>query len=121
MRTTHTIAAIRSGNFNGMDWEAEYVITYSYVRGAAPIIHPADNADPGCPAEIEFVSISPGASDVGAFTDPAQRDLEEWAADWLDENRAAAIESAEDDMQPDPDYARDLALEYAYFARETED
>lgn len=109
MSTQHTITAVRAGYTNGMDWEAEYVITFNYLRGAAPIIHPADNADPGWPAEIEFVSVKPviGTVDAGAFTDLAQRDLDDWATEWLDENYTEAVDEAETDMQPDPDTAYD--------------
>lgn len=109
MSTQHSIVAIRSGHTDGMDWEAEYRIQFNYVRGADPIIHPADNADPGWPAEVEFVSVKPviGVVDAGAFTDLAQRELDQWAEDWLDENYVDAVEKAEDDMQPDPDAAYD--------------
>jgi hypothetical protein len=101
MMSTHKITVQRSGNHPTMgDWEAEYEITFEYRPGAAPIIHPADNADPGYPAEVEFVSISPGASDVGAFTDLAQRDLEDWADNWLQTDgydEALAIVAADDE------------------------
>lgn len=96
----HKIAALRSGFTNGMDWEAEYTIAFSFTPGAAPIIHPADDADPGYPAEVEFVSISPGAGDHGAFSDLAQKDLEAWATDWLQTDgydEALAIVASDDE------------------------
>jgi hypothetical protein len=102
----HKITAIRSGHTNGMDWEAEYTITYSYLPGAAPIIHPADNACPGWGPEIEYIRHEP-VSDYG----PAAENEAEWCKDWLDENAAECADSAEQDNQPDPDYARDLAIE----------
>ncbi len=112
MSTLHKITACRFGSHPTMgDWESEYTITFSYVRGAAPIMHPADKADPGWPAEIEFVSISPGAGDHGAFSDLAQRDLEDWAEDWLLDNEDECIVKAESDLEPDPDAARDKRID----------
>ncbi len=114
MATQHKITALRSGCQNGMDWEAEYEIAFSYTPGAAPIIYPADNADPGYPAEVEFVSINPGAGDHGAFSDLAQQDLEDWASDWLAENEADAIDRACGDIYADED-AREEARNNGQF------
>ena len=86
--TRHTVAATRSGSSRGMDWEAEYVITFTYAPGLAE-------------PELLFVAIDPGADDVGAFTDLAQKDLEDWAQEWLDENYAECLEIAERGREPD--------------------
>ena len=85
--TRHTVAATRSGSSRGMDWEAEYVITFTYAPGLAE-------------PELLFVAIDPGADDVGAFTDLAQKDLEDWAQEWLSENYAECIEIAERGREP---------------------
>lgn len=113
--STHKITAIRSGSHPTMgDWDADYEITFTYTPGAAPVIHPADTADPGYPAEAEFVSISPGAGDHGAFSDLAQKGLEDWARDWLqDEGYDEACAIAEQANQPDPDAARDARIDDA--------
>jgi hypothetical protein len=105
--TTHKIDAQRSGCTNGMDWDVEYVITFSYLPGA-----PDTHDEPGYGPEVDFVSISPDAGDHGGFTDLAQKHLEEWAADYLDEHHAECCAIAEADHEPDTDYARDLKAEY---------
>src|SRR5262249_52364200 len=51
-------------------------------------------------ASSQFVAIDPGADDVGAFTDLAQKDLEDWAQEWLSENYAECIEIAERGREP---------------------
>lgn len=110
--TRHRITAVRSGAHPTIgDWDQDYEITFTYLPGAAPIIHPADNADPGYPAEIEFVSIEPDADDHGVFSDIAQRWLIEWAKEWLDEHYYECIDHAEADRQPDPDAARDARID----------
>jgi hypothetical protein len=104
--TRHTIAACRSGSYNGMDYDNEYTITFTYLPGWA-----GDRDDPGYGPEIEFVSIDPPAADIGAFTDLAQADLIDWAKSWLDENAAECAEIAEQDSQPDPDDARQARID----------
>jgi hypothetical protein len=108
--TTHTITAVRSGSFNGMDWEAEYVITYDYVPAAPDWYDKSVGGpggwNPGHGAEISFISATP-LPDAGAFTDIAVKELQDWAAEWLDDNYAAAVDAAEQDSQPDPDAAYD--------------
>lgn len=89
--TQHTITATRSGTFNGMDWDADYIITFSIGTGT-----------------LEFVSVRPeiGTLDHGAFTDLAQQDLDDWARDWLDENRHECAKMAGgrvDDLPEDLD------------------
>ena len=84
--SAHKIIALRSGTYNGMDWDAEYEIAFEYRPGAAPIFYPIEKADPGHPAELELISVKPviGTLDHGAFTDLAQNELDCWAADWLE-------------------------------------
>ena len=115
--STHTILAIRSGTHPTMgDFENEHTITFGYRPGSPDTYDAARGGpggwDPGYPAEVEFISIEPGAGDHGAFSDLAQRWLEEWAADWLDEHHDECVEIAEHAREPDPDYARDMATEY---------
>jgi hypothetical protein len=92
--TTHRIDAVRSGTFAGMDFDNEYVITYRFATGL--------------PAEIEFVSITPGAGGNAPFPDLAQRDLEMWAADWLSDHYDEAVAVALADRAE----ARERAIEY---------
>jgi len=101
----HTIKTLQTGTHPTLgDWEVEYEITFEYRPGAAPIIHPADNADPGYPAEVEFLSIKPDAGDHGAFTDLAQEGLEDWARQWIEtDGYAEACSIAEDERQQGPD------------------
>lgn len=115
--SNHKITAARSGHHPSMgDWDEEFTITFSFTPGS-PDTYDASRGgpggwDPGYPAEVEFISIEPGASDVGVFTDLAQRDLESWAADWLQtDGYDAAIEVASRDMEPDPDAARDARID----------
>jgi len=108
---THKITAVRSGSHPTMgDWDAEYEITFSYVRGSRDDLS-VWPPEPGWAAEIEFVSITPDAGDHGAFSDIAQKWLVDWAVDWLDEHHDECVESAEQDMQPDPDAARDARID----------
>jgi hypothetical protein len=105
--TTHKIDAQRSGNHPTMgDWDADYVITFTCRPGA-----PDTFDEPGYGPEIDFVSISPGAGDHGAFTDLAQKDLEEWAADWLDEHLDECCAIAEADDARAADEAADMKRE----------
>jgi hypothetical protein len=113
MKTTHKIDVTRSGNSNGMDWEADYTITFNHVPGR-PEVRTLRNGDPGWPAdpaELEFVSISPDAGDHGGFTDLAQKDLEEWASNWLDENYDKALAVVERDDETAREYAAELKLD----------
>lgn len=108
--STHKITALRSGtDLSGCDWEAEYEITFRFTPGAPAILHPADNADPGYPAEVDFMSIKPGAGDHGAFSDLAQKWLEDWAQDWLQgDGYDEAVAIAADDEEAAREYAAEL-------------
>lgn len=81
--TRHTIAACRSGSYNGMDYDLDYEITFTCQPGVA-----------GGEPELQFVAIEPDAGDHGAFSDLAQKGLEDWARDWLDDNFDRALEKA---------------------------
>lgn len=97
----HKVTWLRFGtNLDGVDWDEEQVITFEYRPGSAPILYPPDCAHPGEPDSVEFISISPGAGDHGAFTDIAQKDLESDAADWLQGDgydEALAVVAADDE------------------------
>ena len=103
----HKITATRSGHTNGMDWEAEYTITFLY-RPAAPDFWSTAGGhwEQGYGLEIEYMSHDP-VSDYG----PAAENEAEWCKDWLDENAAECADSAEQDNQPDPDAARDARID----------
>lgn len=107
----HKITWHRSGSTNGMDWEDEQEITFEF-RAGRPAVMYLRNGDPGYPAdpdEIEFVSISPGAGDAGAFSDLAQQALEDEAQTWLSsEGYDAALEIAAADQQDAREYAAEL-------------
>jgi hypothetical protein len=107
----HKITWLRSGTTNGMDWEDEQEITFEF-RAGRPAKMYLRNGDPGYPAdpdEIEFVSISPGAGDHGAFSDIAQAQLESEADTWLSsEGYDAAVEIAASDAADAREYAADL-------------
>ncbi len=112
MATQHKITALRSGCVNGMDWEAEYTITFNYAKGSPDTYDKSRGGpggwDPGWAAEVEFISISPGAGDHGAFSGLAQQDLESWASDWLQTDgydEALAIVASDDES------AREYAAE----------
>lgn len=110
--TTHRVMAVRSGTTrSGMDFDLDYEITFSYLPGAGPILHPADDAEPGYPPSIDFVSIEPDVGDHGAFTDLAQKELAMWAQDWLSEHYEDLVDQAEMERLPDPDDARDRMIE----------
>lgn len=112
----HTIVALHYGHANGMDFENEYLITFDYTPSAPDFYNPAIGGpggwSPGNPAEVSFVSVEPviGTLDAGAFTDLAQRDLDDWAKDWIDENRPECIASAENDHQIEREVTRDDEL-----------
>ena len=112
----HKITACRSGSHPTMgDWDVEYVITYSYVPGS-PDTYDASRGgpggwDPGWAAEVEFISIEPDVGDHGAFTVLAQKDPQDWGANWLDEHYEECVMNAEEQSQPDPDAARDARIE----------
>jgi len=107
----HKISATRSGTINGMDVDNEYEIEFEY-RAGSPAVMYLRNGDPGYPAdpdELEVIKITPGAGDHGVFSDIAQRDLENWAQEWLetdglDEAMSIVIADAEDAR----DFAADL-------------
>ena len=105
--TRHKITATQSGTYNGMDYDIEYEITFIYTPGVDDTFD-----EPGYGPEVEMKSVEPDAGDHGAFSDLAQKELMEWAADWLDEHHDEVCDLAEAEREPDPDYARDLAAEY---------
>ena len=102
----HKINWYRSGSLNGMDWEDEQEITFEF-RPGRPEVRTLRNGDPGYPAdpdEVEFVSISPGASD-----DLVQQSLEAEAETWLSsDGYDAALEVVASDHEDARDYAIDL-------------
>ncbi len=108
----HTIIAARSGTQNGMDWEAEYRIRFVSTKGSPDYYNKAGGHwEQGWPAEIEFVSVEPmqGVLDHGAFTDLAQKDLDDWASEWLaEEGYADAMEVVASDDADAREYAAEL-------------
>ena len=106
----HKIHWYRSGSTNGMDWEDEQTITFEF-RAGAPERGPTywHGGLPADPDELEVIKITPGAGNHGVFSDIAQRDLEDWAQEWinsegLDEAMSIVLADAEDAR----DFAADL-------------
>lgn len=107
----HKITATRSGAINGMDVDNEYEIEFEY-RAGRPAVMYLRNGDPGYPAdpdELEVIKVTPGADSHGVFSDIAQRDIDDWAQEWLetdglDEAMSIVIADAEDAR----DFAADL-------------
>lgn len=106
----HTITVTRSGSHDGMDWDNEHQITFEY-RAGRPAVMYLRNGDPGYPAdpdEIELISITPDAGNHGVFTDIAQRDLENWAQDWLDNDGYAEVLALVAEDEAAREYAAEL-------------
>ncbi len=106
----HKISATRSGAINGMDVDNEYEIEFEY-RAGRPAVMYLRNGDPGYPAdpdELEVIKITPGAGDHGVFSDIAQRDLEEWAQEWLN---GEGLDEAMSIVVADTEDARDFAAD----------
>lgn len=105
--SAHKITALRTGFANGMDWESEHEITFSYRKGSPDYWNKhVGTWEQGYGPELEVVSIKPDAGDHGAFTDLAQRGLEDWAQDWLDtDGYDQALEVVASDMEAAREYA----------------
>lgn len=89
--------------------EIDCEIEFNYVAGAAPIIYPSDNADPGWPAEVELISVKANLLDMGAFQDLQQKHLEDVVSDWLqDAGYEKALEVVASDSDAAAEYAADL-------------
>jgi hypothetical protein len=85
--TRHKIAVTRSGRSNGMDCEPIYVITFAY--------------QPGEPAQ--FIAVEP---EFGIVDDAdTQKELTDWAKEWLDDNFDRAMDHAEADRTAQADVA----------------
>lgn len=106
--TLHTTIPLGEG-------EIDVAITFDYVPGA-PATGPTydSGGEPGYGPEISFVSAErlhngephPMCGNI------EHRWLQEFCADWLaDDGYDEAAEQAEQDGRPDPDYARDVAIE----------
>jgi hypothetical protein len=121
--TTHTIRAQVEVKFRpiGMeDFEIAYPtldIEFDYVPGRPAFTPRGEYApiDPPDPAEVSFRSAKLIDGDgLDPFMGPlGQQTVDDWASDYLDtdEGYEAAIEAAENDRQPDPDYERDKRLD----------
>jgi hypothetical protein len=114
-RTKHKMRATIPHGDPDIGAEVDVEITFTYLPGAAPIIYPADNADPGYPAEIGFVGVSPISNGkpfayYGAFADLEQEALENLARDWLegDDGLAEAFAVVRDDDEAAREYHAEL-------------
>jgi hypothetical protein len=99
--TRHKISATRSGQCTGMEGENEHEITFAYAPGRPADLGTWPPTEAEAP-EVQFVSIDPGAGDHGAFSDLAQKHLEDWARDWLDDNFDRAMDKAETERRSTP-------------------
>ena len=111
--STHKLMATLPHGDPDLGAEIECQITFSYTRGAPPIIYPADNADPGWPDEIEFVSAAPYCNGKPSpfldYADMQQATLDDLARDWLESEYG--VSEAMATVAADDDEARERAAE----------
>jgi len=95
----HTITWLRSGTYNGTDWEAEYEVEFEY-RAGRPAKMYLRNGDPGYPAdpdEIEVVNIKP---EIGSLDAREKAEAIDAAQLWIDsDGYDDAIEQAASDAE----------------------
>ncbi len=73
-------------------------VTFEFRRGAAPVIYPADNADPGYPDDVEVLAVTPGSV---LLHDEAQ--------EWLHtDGYSEAVAIALSDLESAREYAAEL-------------
>ena len=103
--TRHTITAQRYGSVRGVDYEEEWEISYFYTPGGG------DNwNEPAYGPTVEFDRLL-GQVDAPEFArDLAEKQMNDWAEDWLAENEAEAIANARNDLDAEAD-------DYADFKR----
>jgi hypothetical protein len=126
--STHKILATIPVGDPDAGAEVELMITFDYTPGS-PDTYDASRGgpggwDPGYPAEISFVKAErycngrPSPPDH-AFADMEIRQDQDIAESWLDgKGYDDAIEVAEYDSGPDPDDARDEAIERRMMERD---
>lgn len=77
----HKINALRTGFTAGMDWEAGYLVTFEFRKGAPErgptYFHGGLPADPD---EIEAVDIKP---EIGSLDSREKAEALDWANEWL--------------------------------------
>ena len=85
--STHKVNALRAGSANGVEWEAEYVLTFRYSPAGKFKMYQrnGDPADPPDPEEIELIDVNPvrGSRYFNAVPDQESSSLEQWAQEWL--------------------------------------
>ncbi len=97
----HKIPALRTGFTNGMNWEAEYEVTFEYRKGSS-----ATQIDPGYAAEIEAIDIKP---EFGSLDSREKAEALDWAQSWLDdEGYDRALAEVADDQERAREYAAEL-------------
>lgn len=97
--STHKIKALRTGFTNGMDWEAEYLVTFEFRKGSHDYWDRSLGAWlPGDPAEIEATDIKPV---IGGFGDDRTKaEALDWAQEWIqDEGLSDAMEEVASDIE----------------------
>lgn len=96
-----------------MGAEVECRITFTYTPGAAPILW-GDSPDPGHSASVELIKAEPYCNRKpspfhGAFADLEQQNLNDLAADWLDDDgHAEALAHVEAEDERDREFAAEL-------------
>ncbi len=97
----HKITWLDYGFTNGMDWEAEYEVTFEYRKGGS-----ATQIDPGYAAEVEAIDIKPEHGTLGSRE---KADALDKAQMWLDDKGyAAALEIVASDLEAAREYAAEL-------------
>jgi hypothetical protein len=117
--STHTITANIAVKFRIPDMpddEREVAnvtldIDYTFMPGR-PAHTPRGEYAPIDPPEPAEVSLVKATLIEGDGLDPTQEQIDEWAQNWLDDaGYDVACTIAAEDRQPDPDDARDRAIE----------
>lgn len=102
----HKITALRTGFTAGMDWEAEYEVTFEFRKGAPQrgptYFHGGLPADPD---EIEAVDIKPA---IGSLDSREKAEALDWADEWLQD---AGYDEALAIVADDDERAREYAAE----------
>ena len=118
--TTHSMLVTIPHGDPDIGAELDAMVTFTYRPGSPDTYDSARGGpggwDPGYPPEVEFISAErycngQPAPYYGAFSDLDFANLQDIARDWLegDDGTAQACSHAEHYLEPDPDYARDMA------------
>jgi hypothetical protein len=113
--TQHKIDALRSGTTpRGEDFEEEYTITFTFTPAGGDNWH-----EPSYGETVEFQRVDPPVATDGSVphADLLQRQVNQWAEDWLDDHYdeacAAAYHDNLYDREDRADYEREARIDDA--------